>query len=121
MKRLILILVLCGLLGSYALAEGFSVGALNLTTLYTPGHTKGSSCYLVEQNGEKLLLSGDTLFARSIGRTDLTGGDEEAMTNSLYRLSSLEGDMPVLPGHGPETTLERERSSNPFLKLTRER
>ncbi|MDY3869504.1 MAG: MBL fold metallo-hydrolase [Pyramidobacter sp.] len=94
----------------------FTVGALTLTTLHTPGHTKGSTCYIVEQGTEKLLLAGDTLFARSIGRTDLAGGDEEAMNRSLSRLAAIEGDMPVLPGHGPVTTLETERQKNPFLK-----
>ena len=94
----------------------FSVGALKLTAIHTPGHTPGSTSYIVEQDGQKLMLSGDTLFARSIGRTDLTGGDERAMNNSLARLATLEGDMPVLPGHGPETSLERERQSNPFLR-----
>ena len=94
----------------------FSVGALKLTAIHTPGHTPGSTSYIVEQDGQKLMLSGDTLIARSIGRTDLTGGDERAMNNSLARLAALEGDMPVLPGHGPETSLERERQSNPFLR-----
>jgi len=95
--------------------DEFAVGGLKLTVLHTPGHTPGSTCYLVEQNGQKLLVSGDTLFARSIGRTDLTGGDMAAMSRSLERLVSLPGDMPVLPGHGPETSLQRERELNPFL------
>ncbi|MGI6075069.1 MAG: MBL fold metallo-hydrolase [Pyramidobacter sp.] len=93
----------------------FSVGGMTLTALHTPGHTNGSTCYLVQQDDEKMLLSGDTLFARSIGRTDLVEGDPEAMTHSLARLKALKGDMPVLPGHGPETTLEKERQWNPFL------
>ncbi|WP_321823276.1 MBL fold metallo-hydrolase [Pyramidobacter piscolens] len=94
----------------------FSVGGISLTALHTPGHTPGSTCYVAEQDGEKLLVSGDTLFARSIGRTDLTGGDREAMSRSLARLNAIAGDMPVLPGHGPETTLQKEREWNPFLK-----
>ncbi len=93
----------------------FTVGRLTLTAMHTPGHTPGSTCYVVEQNGQKLLVSGDTLFARSIGRTDLTGGDMQAMTASLARLAAIPGDMPVLPGHGPETSLQRERELNPFL------
>ena len=95
--------------------DSFSVGGLSITVLHTPGHTPGSSSYIVEQNGSKLLVSGDTLFARSIGRTDLPGGDGNAIMRSLRRLSSIKGDMPVLPGHGPETTLNTERRLNPYL------
>ena len=95
--------------------DTFTVGGLSLKAMHTPGHTPGSTCYIVEQNGEKLLVSGDTLFARSIGRTDLTGGDASAMSASLERLAAIPGDMPVLPGHGPETALQRERELNPFL------
>ncbi len=93
----------------------FTAGNMTVEALHTPGHTLGSSCYIVSQGEEKLLVSGDTLFARSIGRTDLAGGDADAMTKSLARLAAIPGDMPVLPGHGPETSLERERQLNPFL------
>ncbi len=96
--------------------DGFTVGDLAVVTVHTPGHTPGSCCYLVEQGDERLLVAGDTLFSRSIGRTDLPGGDPAAMDRSLERLKALEGDMAVLPGHGPETTLERERLHNPFLQ-----
>ena len=103
---------------SKLLDEGdtFSVGRFSLTVLLTPGHTPGSCCYIVEKDGEKLLISGDTLFARSIGRSDLRGGDSEALARSLARLKELKGDLPVLPGHGPETSLDRERQLNPFLQ-----
>lgn len=94
----------------------FTVGGIKLTTIHTPGHTGGSSCYIAEQDGEKLLIAGDTLFARSIGRTDLAGGDDVAMEHSLARLNAIPGDMPVLPGHGPETRLQKEREWNPFLR-----
>ena len=93
----------------------FTFGELKVEALHTPGHTPGSSSYIVSQGDEKLLVSGDTLFARSIGRTDLSGGDDVAMTRSLARLAAIPDDMPVLPGHGPETSLERERRLNPFL------
>jgi hydroxyacylglutathione hydrolase len=93
----------------------FTAAGITFTALHTPGHTRGSTCYIAEQNGERLLLSGDTLFARSIGRTDLAGGDPQAMTRSLARLKAIDGDMPVLPGHGPETSLQKEREWNPFL------
>lgn len=93
----------------------FTAAGITFTALHTPGHTRGSTCYIAEQNGERLLLSGDTLFARSIGRTDLAGGDPQAMTRSLARLKAIDGDVPVLPGHGPETSLQKEREWNPFL------
>ncbi len=92
-----------------ALREGdqLTVGDLVFTVLHTPGHTEGSICLLEERHG--LLLSGDTLFAGSYGRTDLPGGDDAAMVESLRRLAAaIPPATRVLPGHGPETTLERE-------------
>lgn len=99
------------------LSEGdeLTCGDFHIKTLHTPGHTPGSSCFLVTLGEEQILVAGDTLFARSIGRTDLPGGDERAMAQSLKRLKALEGDMTVLPGHGPETSLTAERLHNPFL------
>ncbi len=95
--------------------DAFAVGGVSLTAIHTPGHTRGSTCYIAEQDGQRMLIAGDTLFARSIGRTDLAGGDSRAMMESLERLKNIPGDMPVLPGHGPETSLQRERDWNPFL------
>ncbi len=95
--------------------EKFTIGEISLTCIHTPGHTQGSMCLIAEQGDEKILIAGDTLFARSIGRTDLEGGDPRAMKRSLERLKGIRGDMPVLPGHGPETSLQREREWNPFL------
>lgn len=92
-----------------ALREGdqVAVGDLVFAVLHTPGHTEGSVCLYEERHG--LLLAGDTLLAGSYGRTDLPGGDDEAMVASLRRLvESLPPATRVLPGHGPETTLERE-------------
>jgi glyoxylase-like metal-dependent hydrolase (beta-lactamase superfamily II) len=82
----------------------------------TPGHTRGSVCYLVKDGKDKesVLVSGDTLFAQSVGRTDLAGGNEEQLMDSLRKLAALPDDLPVLPGHGPGTTIGRERKSNPF-------
>jgi glyoxylase-like metal-dependent hydrolase (beta-lactamase superfamily II) len=83
------------------------IGDLVWDVLHTPGHTEGSVCLYEERHA--LLLSGDVLFAGSYGRTDLPGGDSAAMVASLARLAtSLPGGVRVLPGHGPETTLERE-------------
>ncbi|HEY8198802.1 MAG TPA: MBL fold metallo-hydrolase [Candidatus Limnocylindrales bacterium] len=92
------------------LAEGGRIvfGAIDLEVLHTPGHTEGSVCLLAR--GSSVLLSGDTLFAGAWGRTDLTGGSEQAMAESLTRLARLDPSLRVLPGHGATTTIERERS-----------
>ncbi|MDP8905258.1 MAG: MBL fold metallo-hydrolase [Chloroflexota bacterium] len=90
------------------LAEGSRIrfGEIDLQVLHTPGHTEGSVCLLA--NSERLLFTGDTLFAQGWGRTDLPGGDEDQMIDSLARLSTMAADLRVLPGHGRQTTLERE-------------
>jgi glyoxylase-like metal-dependent hydrolase (beta-lactamase superfamily II) len=75
--------------------DTLAVGGVAVTLLHTPGHTPGSQCFLVD----KLLVSGDTLFLEGCGRTDLPGGDPEAMYRSLHRLASLPGDVAVFPGH----------------------
>lgn len=95
------------------LADGDKVmfGDVTLTVLETPGHTRGSVCYL----GDEVLFSGDTLFAGSIGRTDLPGGDMSVMRRSLMRLSQIEGDYTVYAGHGEETTLAFQKAANPYL------
>ena len=92
------------------LAEGSRIrfGDIDLQVLHTPGHTEGSVCLLSHE--ERVLLSGDTLFAGAWGRTDLPGGDHEAMIESLSRLSTLEDGLTVLPGHGPQTTIGREKA-----------
>jgi glyoxylase-like metal-dependent hydrolase (beta-lactamase superfamily II) len=82
--------------------------------LHTPGHTQGSVClHLPVQN---LLLAGDTLFAGSVGRTDLPGGDGPMLIRSIHeKLLPLPDSTVVIPGHGPRTTIGHERESNPFL------
>jgi len=82
--------------------------------LHTPGHTQGSVClHLPAQN---LLLAGDTLFAGSVGRTDLPGGDGPMLIRSIHdKLLSLPDETVVVPGHGPNTTIGDERETNPFL------
>jgi len=99
------------------LAEGGVIrfGELRLTVLHTPGHTEGSVCLLAGDEGR--LYSGDTLFAGSWGRTDLPGGDERAMAESLARLSGLEDPVRVFPGHGRDTTIGAERG---WLELVRD-
>jgi glyoxylase-like metal-dependent hydrolase (beta-lactamase superfamily II) len=87
--------------------EQLRIGDLVFDVLHTPGHTEGSVC-LYEERGA-LLLAGDVLFAGTYGRTDLPGGDDEAMVASLARLArELPAEVRVLPGHGPETTVGRE-------------
>jgi hydroxyacylglutathione hydrolase len=97
--------------------DGLTVGleALPAEVIHTPGHTPGSICLLFPE--QHLLIAGDTLFAGSIGRTDLPGGDARQILRSLRdRLLVLPDTTRVLPGHGPETTIGQERQSNPFLQ-----
>ncbi len=83
-----------------------------LRVLHTPGHTEGSCCF----HAEGRVLSGDTLFQRSIGRTDLPGGNTERELESIRRkLYTLDPETAVFPGHGPETTIAEERAENPFV------
>ena len=83
--------------------------------IHTPGHTPGSICFHA-MGKESLVFTGDTLFAGSIGRTDLWGGDHNQIIESIQsRLMTLDDSVLVLPGHGPETTIGDERHSNPFL------
>jgi glyoxylase-like metal-dependent hydrolase (beta-lactamase superfamily II) len=95
--------------------EAISLAGLEFTVSHTPGHTRGSVTF----GGEETLFSGDLLFAGSIGRTDLPGGDDAQMRDSLAKTLRLPDDTTVLPGHGPSTTIGKERASNPFLRRTR--
>lgn len=92
--------------------DEISMPPLTFRVLATPGHTRGSSCFLCGDT----LFSGDTLFAGCCGRTDLPGGDASRMTASLRRLAELPGDYQVLPGHGEASTLERERRTNFYMR-----
>jgi hydroxyacylglutathione hydrolase len=98
------------------IADGESIKAGNLTAnvIHTPGHTEGSVCLYFP--AENLLIAGDTLFARSIGRTDLPGGSFEKLMRSIHgRILTLPDDTVVIPGHGAKTTIGEEREENPFL------
>ncbi|WP_197321234.1 MBL fold metallo-hydrolase [Saccharomonospora sp. NB11] len=100
------------------LDEGpLDLAGLRFDVLHTPGHTPGSVVFTVRaEEGGRVALTGDTLFAGSVGRTDLPGGDADALASSLRRLmSSLDDGTVVLPGHGDSTTIGRERVGNPFL------
>lgn len=90
------------------------LGKNKLEIIYTPGHSKGSICVLVDD----LLFSGDTLFSQGIGRSDLPGGDHYTLLNSIKsKLFKLDGNIKVLPGHGPESTIEDEIVGNPFVGM----
>jgi len=94
--------------------EGVAVGGLKADILHTPGHTEGSVCLYFP--AEQLLIAGDTLFAGSIGRTDLPGGSFEKIMRSLrHTVLALPDETIVVPGHGPTTTIGDEREGNPFL------
>ena len=99
------------------LADGLTVelGGLAAKVIETPGHTPGSCCYWFESG--RLLISGDTLFAGSIGRTDFPGGNVERMRDSLRRLMMLPEELRVICGHGPETTIIDEKRYNPFREM----
>jgi len=95
--------------------QSLSAGSLAANVLHTPGHTEGSVCLYFP--AEKLLIAGDTLFAGSIGRTDLPGGSLDKIMRSLHqRVLALPDETVVIPGHGPKTTIGEEREGNPFLK-----
>lgn len=92
-----------------------TAAGMEFRVIHTPGHTPGGVCFLLES--ERVIFSGDTLFRLSVGRTDLSGGDDEQLYESIaYRLFPLHGDYRVLPGHGEETALEFERQHNPYMK-----
>lgn len=94
--------------------QTLKIGNTTSQVIQTPGHTEGSICLLFPE--EKKLIAGDTLFAGSIGRTDLPGGSYEKIMRSLHtRLMALADDIEVIPGHGPLTTIGEERETNPFL------
>lgn len=85
--------------------------------LHTPGHTPGSCCFSLRTPDGMLLLAGDTLFLGSVGRTDLPGGDTEQLLGSIKKeLLPLDDDTRVICGHGPDTTIGRERRKNPFVR-----
>jgi glyoxylase-like metal-dependent hydrolase (beta-lactamase superfamily II) len=101
------------------LDDGTEVRGAGMTfrALHTPGHTRGSVCLRLDVEGAPpLLFSGDHLFAGSIGRTDLPGGSfEQLMASMAEKILPMEDDVAVLPGHGPATTVGRERRTNPFI------
>lgn len=101
--------------GELGHGEKISAGSLSANVIHTPGHSEGSVCLYFP--AEQLLIAGDTLFAGSIGRTDLPGGSFEKIMRSLHqRVMALPDETIVVPGHGPKTTIADEREGNPYLK-----
>lgn len=95
--------------------EVLEVGSLRLRSLYTPGHAPGHLAFYEEE--QRIVFSGDALFAGSVGRVDLPGGSMEVLMQSISeRLLTLPDETRVFSGHGPETTIGRERTTNPFLR-----
>ncbi len=94
--------------------DSLEVGSMKIRVLHTPGHTPGSCIFYVTEKDEAVLFSGDTLFAQSVGRTDLPGGSSAALEHSLLRFPEFSEGLRVLPGHGPETTIGEEKLHNPY-------
>jgi hydroxyacylglutathione hydrolase len=96
------------------LADGdlLEFGGIRIEVQHTPGHTPGHCCFLTDA----MVLSGDLVFAGSIGRSDFANSSPQDMDRSLRRFLQLADELPVWPGHGPETTVGRERATNPFLR-----
>lgn len=104
--------------------EVVGIGGLDVHVLHTPGHTPGSCCFEVRaragDDDAVVLLAGDTLFQRSVGRTDLWGGDQDALVKSIRgKLFALPDPTRVICGHGPDTTIGVEKRSNPFVGIRR--
>lgn len=90
-------------------------GPIHVSCLHTPGHSPGHTCFLFSEGEETLMTSGDLLFAGSIGRTDLWGGNASDMRASLERIQEIPADTTVYSGHGPSTTIGKEKKDNPYL------
>lgn len=92
--------------------DTFKLGSIDFKVMHTPGHTPGGVCYITEN----VIFSGDTLFCRTVGRTDYAGGSYDDIIKSVTRLGNLPGDYLVLPGHSDSTSLEAERHHNKYMR-----
>lgn len=102
--------------------ESIAFGKQAALTLHTPGHTPGSVCFEVQDGDKHIIFAGDTLFRRGIGRTDLPGGNSQQLLQSIQTsLYTRAADALVIPGHGPNTTIEEEAAKNPFVTASRAR
>ena len=97
--------------------ETITFGTHKLRVLTTPGHSRGSICFVCD--AEKVVFTGDTLFRMSVGRTNFEGGSTQQIIDSLHRLAKLPDDMVVLPGHGPQSTIGDEKKFNPYMRMGR--
>ena len=104
----------------YGEGDEIPFGDITFRVLHTPGHTQGSVCLLAEGGEESALFTGDTVFAGSVGRTDLYGGSYPQIAASARRIDALPKNYRLLPGHGEETTLDYEREQNPYLASERD-
>jgi hydroxyacylglutathione hydrolase len=110
----------CDLEGDLVDDVTVAAGNIGLQVIHTPGHTPGSVSFLAKTPKGQVAFTGDTLFRRGIGRTDLWGGDSSQISKSLRdRLLKLDDSTRVITGHGPSTTIGDERRANPFLKALR--
>ena len=96
--------------------DNFMLGNTEIKYITTPGHTSGSVCFICGMN----MFSGDTLFSRSVGRTDMPDGSSTALMKSLMKIADLGGNLTVYPGHMNVTTLDAERKYNPYLRQAAE-
>lgn len=92
--------------------DKLSLGELQIKVIHTPGHTEGCVCYLVEN----ALICGDTIFDRSVGRTDLPSGNTKVLYESLRKIKTMDESIRLYPGHGSITTIKEQKQSNPYLK-----
>ena len=95
-------------------AQTIEAAGLSITAVAAPGHTEGSTLFRVEADGEEIIFTGDVVFAGAIGRVDLPGGDASAMAESLRAFTTLP-DVPIYPGHGPDSRVGHELATNPFF------
>lgn len=95
--------------------DSIKIGDISIRVIKTPGHTMGSVCYMFSDSGKDYLFTGDTIFAGSVGRTDMAGGSFELMQNSIEMIKTLSPDTSVFPGHGPDSTVGLEIKYNPFF------
>lgn len=97
--------------------DKIALGSHGVDVIHTPGHTPGSICFEIVDGSRTIVFAGDTLFRRSVGRTDLAGGDRQLLQRSIReRLYTRDLDAVVVPGHGPSTTLGEEAKANPFVR-----
>jgi glyoxylase-like metal-dependent hydrolase (beta-lactamase superfamily II) len=107
----------CADLRTFVDGDRLDLAGFSIEVLHTPGHTPGSSCFRIGE--DVVVCSGDLVFAGTIGRSDFSNSDPAKMVASLTRFLTMPDDLRVLPGHGPETTVGRERAGNPYLREVR--